>query len=582
MPIGKLGRSVASDNAGILARRIRSLESQYQEVPPRFTIAGGYLVDDSAIGATSVNLNTFPQWARDLKIFLVIDAGTDECEIRKVDTLTGTTVGFTNPLTFAHLFRDPVLFISELFVDPKWFGAVGDGVSDDHSAFQAALDELVENGTGALKVPGGTYKINGTIDPNGASIIGSGMFGTHLHFVQNDNTDCIAVLGGEDNFVISDLTIYADVAGAGGSRFGVHLDDCSNVDIIRVRADTFTAGFYVAPGCSEILITECYVLNCTSWGMNCAVTDTRIVGNIVVDCEIGIRLAGTGPNICSENLILGSSSFGLNATSLDAIVYGNIIYGGSDDGIRSDLQHGFIIENNVIALNAPGNAVEMTQTEDGIITGNATDGNSTAFTLWTSNVNLGENASTEATKYVHTSVEKTTINDVHVEYIPAHYWTSMTGSPSLVNVGVANNQGYAWQFTTGNMRVGVWWRVPSNLIGDDFSMMLVVYWSALAGAAGNVRIYSGIANTPSGTGSPGATASTGSSVIKTTPSANVLYVGTVQTKTVQGYHTYYESLIPQFFKGGDVLRMYIGRDTAHVDDTYGGDIYIYGAEVLFR
>lgn len=48
------------------------------------------------------------------------------------------------------------------FVSVKDFGAVGDGVTDDRSAFQAAVNAIIAAGRGTVYVPSGTYLINGT------------------------------------------------------------------------------------------------------------------------------------------------------------------------------------------------------------------------------------------------------------------------------------------------------------------------------------------------------------------------------------------------------------------------------------
>lgn len=49
----------------------------------------------------------------------------------------------------------------EQTVSVKDFGAVGDGITDDQPAFQAAVDAVIAAGRGTVYVPSGTYLING-------------------------------------------------------------------------------------------------------------------------------------------------------------------------------------------------------------------------------------------------------------------------------------------------------------------------------------------------------------------------------------------------------------------------------------
>jgi hypothetical protein len=49
------------------------------------------------------------------------------------------------------------------FINPRWFGAVGDGVTDDTAAFIAAIALAIADSK-SLFVPNGTYKITATLD----------------------------------------------------------------------------------------------------------------------------------------------------------------------------------------------------------------------------------------------------------------------------------------------------------------------------------------------------------------------------------------------------------------------------------
>lgn len=86
-----------------------------------------------------------------------LDEIKDELDEHKADKVTDATKNPHGAFTeFAHR-----------AVNVKWFGAVGDGVTDDTQALQAALASLGNSG-GLVFVPAGTYLFNETL------VIGSG------------------------------------------------------------------------------------------------------------------------------------------------------------------------------------------------------------------------------------------------------------------------------------------------------------------------------------------------------------------------------------------------------------------------
>src|SRR5690606_1864170 len=65
---------------------------------------------------------------------------------------------------------------SDRAVNVKWFGAVGDGVTDDTQALQDALSSLGDSG-GIVFVPAGTYLFNETlVIRNGQTVMGVGHY----------------------------------------------------------------------------------------------------------------------------------------------------------------------------------------------------------------------------------------------------------------------------------------------------------------------------------------------------------------------------------------------------------------------
>lgn len=78
----------------------------------------------------------------------------------------------------AYAYRKPTAVYqpakSDLFVvTDAFYNAEGDGVTDDTAAFQAALADADANGGGIVFVPGGTYRLNGTLTiPSGVELRG--------------------------------------------------------------------------------------------------------------------------------------------------------------------------------------------------------------------------------------------------------------------------------------------------------------------------------------------------------------------------------------------------------------------------
>src|SRR5690349_1668318 len=87
----------------------------------------------------------------------------------------------------------PRLQGSSGFTDVRTLGAKGDGVADDHSAIQGAIDSVHANGGGVVWFPRGHYKIGATVVvPNVTSqtivLRGEGMRNSYLYPVQGGQT----------------------------------------------------------------------------------------------------------------------------------------------------------------------------------------------------------------------------------------------------------------------------------------------------------------------------------------------------------------------------------------------------------
>ncbi|ACO81203.1 Secreted mannuronan C-5 epimerase [Azotobacter vinelandii CA] len=102
----------------------------------------------------------------------------------------------------------------------KDFGALGDGVSDDTAAIQAAIDAAHAAGGGTVYLPAGEYRVSGGEEPSdgcltiksNVHIVGAGMGETVIKLVdgwEQDVTGMVRSAYGEEtsNFGMSDLTL---------------------------------------------------------------------------------------------------------------------------------------------------------------------------------------------------------------------------------------------------------------------------------------------------------------------------------------------------------------------------------------
>jgi hypothetical protein len=86
---------------------------------------------------------------------VVIDPWTTECEVRKVTGISGLDLTVA-ALTYAHSTDDAVIYATNPTVNVKWFGALGDGTTNDYTAITRAHTQA-ESLEQPLYFPDGTY-----------------------------------------------------------------------------------------------------------------------------------------------------------------------------------------------------------------------------------------------------------------------------------------------------------------------------------------------------------------------------------------------------------------------------------------
>lgn len=255
-------------------------------------------------------------------------------------------------------------------ISVKDFGAAGDGVTDDSSAINAAIDALSSTGGGMLALPFGVYVVASTIVLKSNVIIcGDGFGRSVLKAADNTSHDVVEsfnfpsltgtnTAAGPLCFGLRDLTIYGNRYNRTGSgtclRIYGYDYELTNVEIYDGRG----IGFY-----SEWAIIGNVPV--TPYGKD--TMEAHITGLRVFRCMAdGVSFYGPHDTICSDILTFINSGkgavFGSNSTSTAGGVmvdqmhsYGNASWGIVIDTIlfAGHIESEWNIGGGGIQVNAP-------------------------------------------------------------------------------------------------------------------------------------------------------------------------------------------------------------------------------------
>lgn len=246
-----------------------NVRGTWKDVSPIYST----LSADVSASATSIAPLFVPDWVQANGAWVVIDFPTTECEVRKITAVSGNTLTVA-ALDYAHSSSDPVLFITAPTVNVKWFGAKGDGTTDDYTAIARALTQAGGLGNNAvcllpsdgqynvstgLDVPAGvelrivagaklylTADVNAVRLRDGARVTGGGAIdcsGITL-------TNAAVYLDGSDTFATDNITAVDDInlISTGQNGYGIHCYANGNTHYIsfcrftNITIDEFGSG----------------------------------------------------------------------------------------------------------------------------------------------------------------------------------------------------------------------------------------------------------------------------------------------------------------------------------------------------
>ncbi len=250
------------------------------------------------------------------------------------------------------------------WLDVRVFGAVGDGVADDTTAFQQAIEQQSNQGGGVLFVPPGTWKLTGPVDAcSNLEIVGMGQVSKihvahaemgiriqscvdtsirNLHFVghgSGSNNVGLVVIFGQRVYVSHCL-----FEGFGGVAIKTAKDASDNRSVFVHVLDNHCTNNMIDPPEGD-------------WGqIMLNATDYSVVrGNMIVDAngeQSGISLQGSHANSVANNVMdlgHGHNSMGiwlLGGSERNAIM-GNVVSGTFAEAITLRDSHKNTVAGNV-------------------------------------------------------------------------------------------------------------------------------------------------------------------------------------------------------------------------------------------
>lgn len=270
-----------------------------------------------AAGATdtSIYINSLPRGVGAYSGWVLIDPFTVQCELREITARAGKKLTIA-ALAYDHARYDEVMFIDSMHLSAKWWGALGDGTTDDTAALQAFVNASPSGAT--LYFPGaGPYMVSQIVYKAERRYIGDafGGYGTVVKQIASGTGDGVFVsynwyndvTQADNSTTFEDLTIHGNRAnnttGCGiitmGQRHYFHrllIQDCDD-DGIRFTETTRNSST-LAENAVANHIESCRIMDITGYGVYATdgsrFTDGYLIDSPVSGCDEDGVFIGSG------------------------------------------------------------------------------------------------------------------------------------------------------------------------------------------------------------------------------------------------------------------------------------------------
>jgi hypothetical protein len=185
-------------------------------------------------------------------------------------------------------------------VIPQWFGAVGDQVTNDSTAFQKAIDAVLTNSTGGtVYVPTGKYYLGSKLsvinsNTKGFKIYGDGEYNTILYFDSTIAGDLITWTCTGPSTEITDMMISTNSTGDAGTTRGLNILGSNGVFAHNLWISACQRGLYVSANSSHNRFSD-IVSELNTYNFSLSQTDMNTFNNMISyrANSVGFHLTGT-------------------------------------------------------------------------------------------------------------------------------------------------------------------------------------------------------------------------------------------------------------------------------------------------